>query len=403
MVTDMRSGLFFLTVLIVGMLAPALSGQSNDKDSGPRTPPVSRSGGEWLTGKELQSRLRGNIRATWSESPLPRVLDQISATQQVAFFLDRRVDKGLLVEYGQESGSVFQAIDQVVTRAGLSGMFVGDIYYVAAPEAIALFAVERERFREEASRLRGEAARWWLDAKTWSWPELSRPAELIGEHFPGQLVAADAAPFPHDLWPAFDGPELSRADMLLLILNGFGFAPQTEEGKRGAWSLRPVAPPADAQDVSYKIEIADDLNEKPSALLEEIRKTLPEAKIEARGTKWTVKASPVDLAALIRFLDLKRLARRDQGVAKGDSNAGLNSRRVVSLERQAPIIDILRTCARNLEVSLEFDEALRPALEKRIEIQVSRVTYEELIAETLKGTDLTWQLESSRLRILHKE
>lgn len=403
MVTDMRSGLFFFAVLAVAMLATVVSGQSDDKKSGLRTPPVSGSGIDWLTGEELHKRLRGNIRATWSESPLPRVLDQISASQKVAFFLDRRVDKGLLVAYGQDSGSVFQAIDQVVTRAGLSGMFVGDIYYVAAPEAITMFIVERERFREETSRLRGEAARRWLDSRSWSWPELSRPAELIEEHFPGQVVAADAAPFPHDLWPAFDGPELSRADMLLLLLNGFGFAPQAEKGRSGAWSLRPASPLADTREVSYKIELADDLEEKPSALLEEIRTTLPAARIEAQGKTWTVRARPSDLAAVIRFLDLKRFARRENGVAKSDSGSKQDSKKVVSLTRQGPIIDILKAVAQNLKVSLEFDEGLRPVLEKRIEIDVTRVTYEELIAEALKGTDLTWQLDSSRLRILRKE
>lgn len=397
MVTDMRSGLFFSAVFTVLMLATGINGQSASGVS-----PVSRSQ-QWLTGSELHSRLRGNIKATWSESPLPRVLAQISASQQVAFFLDRRVDKGLLVEYSQTSGSVFQAIDQILSRSGLAGIWVGDVYYIAAPQHVATLAMERERFNEETSRLRGEAGRWWSDTRPWSWPELSQPAELIEEHFTEQVAAPETAPLPHDLWPAFDGPELARSDMLLLLLNGFGLAPETAKGKRGAWSLRPVTSATGDEAVNYRIEIPDDIGQKSSELLEELRESLPDVKLDVRGREMSAKGRPIELVALIRLLDLKRFAQREDTALKGESKKSGNSKKVVSLKQQGPIIDILKACARNLEVSLEFDESLKAELGKRIEIDVSRVTYEELIAETLKGTDLTWQLDGTRLRILRKE
>ncbi len=397
MVTDMRSGLFFSAVFTVLMLANGINGQSANGVS-----PVSR-GQQWLTGSELHSRLRGNIKATWSESPLPRVLGQISASQQVAFFLDRRVDKGLLVDYSQTSGSVFQAIDQILSRSGLAGIWVGDVYYIAAPQHVAALAVERERFNEEASRLRGEAGRWWSDTQPWSWPELSQPAQLIAQHFPEQVAAADTAPLPHDLWPAFEGPELARGDMLLLLLNGFGLAPEPAKGKRGAWSLRPALSATGDEAVNYRIQLPDDIGQKPSELLEELRENLPDAKLDARGRELSVTVRPADLVTLVRLLDLKRFALREDTALKGESKISGNSKKVVSLKRQGPIIDILKACAKNLEVSLEFDESLKRELEKRIEIEVSRVTYEELFAEALKGTSLTWKLDGSRLQILRKE
>ncbi len=400
MVTDMLIGGFtsrssaticYLLLALLCTTPESVSAQSANGAKATESPakPIEV---QWLTGSQRRTQLRRTIRTSWSDISLAEVIGQIATTQKVNLFLDRRVDKNREIHIPSFNGSVFAALHQVLDQSDLHGVWINDVFYIGSLEQVARLIVTREQITGAFRELPEPVRRKWLVGKQYDWARLTCPDDLMKREFP----ELNAATLPHDLWPAWSGPEMTRLDLLLLIANGFDLEPSLGPSADEAIILAPKSAWKLDQPFEISISLPRDKEINQREILETIKQQFPEAVVRTNDRDWTVTATAEQLVLISGAID--RIL-----FSTGESSIGNpNSQKVISLKTQASIGGVLSTVAKNLNVELQFDPELRPIFEERIDVDVSRVTYEVLIKKAIEGTGLTFELTKTTLVIKRK-
>lgn len=371
----------FLGIVLVLLASPVLAQLQSPDD-------------RWISDPaELEQRLRAASRVTWSDTTLRDVLDSFSRTHRIALFLDRRVDPGQPVELDVDGVSVFETLQQVLDQCGLCSAWLDGICYIATAEDVGRLMYQRASLQTALRGMPGQARRYWASDHRMQWPRLSVPAELAGEWF-DESRCRWAAPLPHDLWPAFAGPRARRLDQILLMTHGFdrplrldpdsglllvGDSPRVSLDEPVPFRFRLPAVPA-----QRRREVARSVQQEFSSV---------DFRLDESALVATVR--PEEIGQILRHMD--RVAYAVDPAGGGAVTEPQN--RVVTLQTRASRGAVLNSIARELDLQLQFDPAVRPVLEQQVELDVKRASYDELIRKTLAGTALVHEIGQGRLLI----
>ncbi len=348
---------------------------------------------EWLTGTQRIAQLRRSITTNWNDVPLGQVIEQLSRTQRISIFRDRRVDPSVIVRMDVNALSVFEALCQVLDQQGLAGCWIGDIFYIAAPDDAARLLLARQTLRNEIERGGERVRRRWLARIDLDWPRLSVPDDLRRVVLAGIDDSEVEMRLPHDLWPAFGAADVPRFDALLLLVHGFDQDVAFDKGGE----IRLLATPRETDELRELREYRLETDRVPAGrrreILELIVSEFPEATFNPSADSTEVRAVAADILTIQMLAD--RLSFAGTKVAPGDEEG----KKVVSLRTRASIGQVLATAARNLGVELQYPPELREALDRQVELDVSRVTWRELIETALRETDLDWELDERVLAV----
>ncbi len=176
----------------------------------------------WKTGSEFHKQLDAPVGLTWEATPLRQGLMHLSRSQQVAIFLDRRVDPGQLVTYGAEAKPLRDVLREVAESQGLGMGFVGPIVYLGPTLTCRRIATLAELQNERVKELPAGSHERLLSRTPLTWPELTEPRLLLANVASGVgLTIPNIRTLPYDLWHAGDFPPLSFPEKATLILAGF--------------------------------------------------------------------------------------------------------------------------------------------------------------------------------------
>ncbi len=367
--------------LICGVLASSASGQTQDW----------RDSIAWRAGSQRQDQLRREVGSSWSGVPLREVLDQFSQSHRISLFLDRRVDPGQMIELQARNVSVFESLQQVLDQCGLSGCWMGDVYYIASPNDVGRLILNRDQLLDQVRQLPESSRRRMLARGAVQWPRLSRPHELLGQELAADAPDTGPDALPHDLWPEFSGPPLSKMDRLLMLVHGFD--KQWVVDGSGSLAMTDVAGQDPAEVVNYEFRIPATAGRSRSSMVESVRSAFPDTPLQISTDSLSVRTTPSMIARINQAIERLTFARVDH---TGDAPPGTT---VVSVQTRASMGRFLATAAANLNVTLEYDPALRDLLERQIDLSVKDVTYAQLIEQVLAGTGLEFDLDENRLLI----
>lgn len=172
---------------------------------------------------ELIDRLTTTIRTSIDQRPLRETLDQFARLGGYNLWVDRRIDPDQTVSLPAGPKTLFWALDQVATAAGVKVVAIGNLVLVGRPAWVdrltGLILINGDRFRQ-------------FPPAMISWPEATTPAEAIlaigpiaeenrKRPKPQGAPPADAPPLPHDLWPATRLQAIPRPLAKLLVESQF--------------------------------------------------------------------------------------------------------------------------------------------------------------------------------------
>ncbi len=376
------SGHWLPVCLLVAFAIPPIPSQS-----------VAQQSSSWLTGRAREEQLCRPLTATWS-GPLGQVLEQIARTQQISLFLDRRVDPGQRVDVQANRVSVFEAIQILLESCELSGCWIGDVYYIAAPRDVGQLLLNRNQMQTEIRRLSGPIRRQLVSRSTIAWPRLSQPSDLLNAELAGGRLIDPVPELPHDLWDQFAGPALPAIDRLFLLVHGFGKRPALNPD--GSGSLQLVDQLVDASPVNFRFRIPASRDYSRAEILAKIGQAFPESGLRDTSGSVSATTTPAMIARIQQGLE--RIA---WSIPPGQ-NTDPSGTQVVSVDTRASLGQILATAAARLNVELQFGAELREQLEEQIDLKVRDVSYRELIEQALSGSGLTYDLDDKNLTIRRK-
>ena len=341
-------------------------------------------GNKWLTGRDLDRFNQLSISAVWADAELRDRLLSFANQQNAAIFLDRRIDPSTPVEIGMNSVTPEQFLWAVGKSCGLGVCRIDNFYYFGPPESAATlpFAIE-ELNRATSKRRRASKVDWNKQAilKTDSVIEPKRLLEQLADQNGFTIKNLEA--IPHDTWAGFDLPATSLDNRVAILLVGFG---KWLERSADGTEIVIVDFPSIS---SGELTIKDVAELKPN--IKKYRTQFPSLSISFRGKRLVAKGPAMDLAAFkTELVNAQRSITDD------------NATKTFTLTTTASRGNILATIAAQTNHVLKFDRtngAIQKSLQAQIEIRVVNASFDELIAETLKGTNLKSELSGGQLEI----
>lgn len=338
---------------------------------------------DWKIGLEFRKALEQPIGIKWAENPVRDAIRNLSNNQQVAIWLDRRIDPSSKLEFELEDVPLGLLLDQLCEKYKVRKAVVGPVVYIGPPDTAeklaTLAALKRQHVGQQSA---SERARW-SRAVAWSVPKLAEPRELVRE-----LVRESGATLqnpeaiPHDIWPAIPLPPLTLADRLTLVLAGFDL---TFEQSPDGSTIRIIPAP---NTVEYEQSYA--WRGQNQSLAAQLQKKFPEIKVRATEDKVFVTAKHEIHEQIDRMMSGETV--RTVKVAPGGK---VYSLRVDNQSAGA----VVKTVAKELGKEMVYDPALLEKLKTNVSFTVKDANLQELLDKVLKPLDLTFEMNEASLII----
>lgn len=196
----------------------------------------------YLKSEAFREKLDAPISATYQNVPLRRAVYELTHDGGLALVLDRRIDPSILIEQRWSGRSRRAVLEDLAEEHGGELAVVGDVLYLAPPEAARRLEPLIERRRRElvvlpAARRRELTRNWTLH-----WDDLESPQQVlerVAEHYAFALEGADRVPW--DLWAGSTLPETAAVEQMSFVLAQFDLTYRWEE--RGAAARIVPIPP----------------------------------------------------------------------------------------------------------------------------------------------------------------
>lgn len=357
----------------------------------------------WRTGEALRDQLATPIGVNWVDNPVRQGLANLSRSQQVAIFLDRRVDPGRRVTLACEETPLEEVLRRIADELELGQCIVDSVVYIgpkATAERLPTLSMVK---KDQARKLPPAMVKRLAERKPFAWEMLAAPRELI-EKLAGEISAQspDLAFFPHDLWPASEWPAMSAIDRLTLLLAGFDLTfdltlDENAAARQSGLVLRLAPMPAEVLARREHRAIGDG-----QRTLERLRELFPEAQIRLQQGKLEVLASAEDHEAIDRALRGEspsgRPTARTSGRPPAASAAGAEKRYTLKTPAQ-PVGGLAKALGKQLGLEVTLDRSAESRLATPVAIEVREATLEELLDALVAPAGLAYELDGRTLVI----
>jgi hypothetical protein len=371
--------LTFVTIMIAFALPttlPALCQTSKPSDDEFSQRPV-----KWLIGRELDQNNQLAIAASWTDAPLRERLAAFSRQQRTGIFLDRRVDPSQLINITIARQTPEQFLWQIAEKCDLGICRIENFYYLGPAETAESFPHLWSAMKKASSKFRRSSTVRWTDRQPVQYTSIVQPKQLLNElaeQYEFSITNPDE--LPHDVWSAFELPEMTLDLRIAILLVGFDkWYERSEDGKK----LTIV----DFPEVEVgRTEIRDLVDAKK--LSTEMKAKFPELRFSTSRTTIKAVGPPSQLAQLQRMLVMNQKA-----VVNNNDLAPLTLTTTAS--RKAILMKIAEVKGKKFA----FQSGTQQALSEQVSVSVKNASVHELIKQVLKGSDLKYELNEIQLKI----
>jgi len=341
----------------------------------------------WKSEAELDQQLELPAGVRWGSNPLRPALTNLARIQQVAIFLDRRVDPDQAVDLIITDIPLHELLQRIASQLKLGLGQVGPVIYLGPPSTASVLGTVAALREEQAQQLPPAVRSRVTRMQPLRWPELATPRELVQEIAAGVgLSVVGLEQIPHDLWPAVDLPPLTFVQSLSLVLAGFGLTFEySSDGS--AIQLQPL--PATAS-ILRRIP----LRGSPAAVGAEIRRRFPDARFTIEAGSVMVDSTIETVAAIRRMLDSPS-PRPKIPTAK----AKVEKRYTLRVQDK-PLGAVAAAIAKELGVELRLAAGAEELRDKLVWLDVKEATLDQLLRTLLDPGGLTYRLDEQTLEIL---
>jgi len=333
--------------------------------------------------KDFEAKWQATIGLSWNENPLRDALNRLSESQEIAIWLDRRIDPDQKITLRVSDQTVEQTLNTLANQLDIGLCVVGPVAYLGPKSTTAKLATVAALREDEMRRLPAERSRVLMSPKSSQWNDLATPQELVDQ------LATDAkievvAQLPHDLWAGNRMPPLSFANRMSLIVAGFDrtfvFSP---DGSAVRFVLIP-----ETVEITRKYRLPG----SASKAAEAVAKIAPNARLRTVGEELEVTGSQESHDKVRRLLAGERVVRPPV--------APTGSRKVFKLTvEEQQIGAILNLVAKETKKKLNAPATVIEKLKARVSFSVDDVGLEELLNATLKGSDLKYRVTETEIQI----
>lgn len=342
----------------------------------------------WKTGARFNEALQRPISIASSEVPLRQTLNNLSASQQVAILLDRRIDPSQRVEIDAANLPLREVLDRLARRCHATMCVLPDVVYIG-PQPIAgnlrtLLALSERALLQTPATVRAQ----WKAAKPMQWQDLSTPRDILKSlAASGHVEIEGAESIPHDLWAGTSTPALPLTTRVGLVLAQFDRTLTFSSDHRAHIATAPT-------DVTLERRYPAGLLAQQKA--ERWKQLVPAARIE-------VVDREIRVAARVEDHELLHAANEPaNSVQIPGSVEQLRVDRLVLQE--VPLGQVLESLSSRLGLQFKYDaqalEAVGVGLQQPISLEIEKATIDELLTAALRPLGLAFRRSGREVEVL---
>ena len=349
-----------------------------------------RSRQRWVTGNALRQRLSSPIDVAWVDTPLRPAISRLEQSFQIAFFLDRRIDPGLKVNFSSKVEHFSNFVDVFAREHRLHSFWLGPIAYIGHEVKTECGAVRLDVQADYiANQLPRKVSRFWQRKKSLRWPNLTEPKQLVAQiGKDAGIKVVDVDRVPHDLWLADDLPALSVANRLGIILLGFGLS--FDVNADGSATIVQIDP-SEIVTLDYPLSAR-------------LANPIEDLKLELTGAAVRVDRAVCSLTgSLEQHVRLRHWIRSNKPTHKRkiSNRDSAESYQVYSLNiQEQPFQPVIESLARRLQLTTEWQPAISNDKKmQRVSFQVQNATQEELLDAATSSAGVRYRVDGNTLKI----
>lgn len=330
----------------------------------------------YFSGKRFERQLDSPASIFWSDVPLSDAISNLSQTRRLAIWLDRRCDPNQLVSFGANLARLRDCLWKLSEeQEELDVAWVGDVIYVAPPNAANRLATVNAVHQQMLARLPGSQRGKWRQSKSMVWPKLTSPIQLVD-----QLEAELGMPIigkakvSHDLWPARQLPSIPLYQRLELLLAGFDLTFVFDEQGVAKIVEMPDSPRVTQSHKIPKPRLAD---------VQAVLERFPLAKLQA---------SELSASWFVHQLVLRT-------VTPPPTKRDLDRIRYTLRAENQTLGTFVRSLCKQLDLECDFNGVEHEKLEARVSFEVKQADIRTLFEEILKPAGLEFTLDGDKLMV----
>ncbi len=329
------------------------------------------------------------ISFTASQISLRQALQNLSAAIRLSIFLDRRIDPEQIIDLDFNQVTLDDALDRIAARGRAGVALVGPVAYLGPQETARQLRTLCALRTAEAAKLPAAAKKAALESRTFAWPSLATPAEVVDRlAIEAGIEVEGADQLPHDLLAGVDLPAMPWVDRLSLFAGQFGL---TFGFERGGKTIKLVPIPE-----SVQLEKSYPAGRDPAATIERLKAQAPDAEIELVRGRIMVRG---------RVEDHDLLAPSRENPAGPATTPGAQAY-TLKMEN-VPLDAFLAQLGPKVGVTFQLDEpALKAAGIKpssTLSVDVTTVPLDGLLHAALDPLGLRWQRAGQTITVTVKE
>ena len=372
-----RGSVVLLATVVLGFYAAA-GWAASPARTVERVPPASELSRweAWRAQDALRGPLLQSVQLQTTGSPLREFLARIADTQQIAFFLDRRIDPGTKVRLSGERHPLHVTLREIAAgaEAGLSSC--GPCLYVGPPESARDLQTLLAMHRDTVGQLAPPARNRWNSQHTFSWPRLSSPQNVLADVAQqARITIQGVDTLPHDLWPEVRLPPLEVVQVVTLLLASLDASLVQGSNNR---SVRIVP---------LQGEVAIQRTFGPRVLagrsLEQLHQLAPDAQLARSGGRILFRGRWEDFQLLLHGPQPEMLPPQPSTADSAFTFRVRGKQLRTVLQHLATELD--------LELQLPQDEEVASRLDRSVTITVNGATVDTMLTKVLRPHGLTFQ------------
>jgi hypothetical protein len=342
-------------------------------------------------------RSEGRVSVTWQGQQLGAGLARLAELQQVAIWIDRRVDPSTSVDASASNQPLLDVLRGLGEPHGWSATAFNGIAYFGPKQTADELATLAALARQQVAKAPTSTRNAWLKSDAWSFPRLSQPRELLGGLAKSAVASISGAELvPLDLWPARSLPPMPVVDRVILLLSGFDLTCEiSADGRR--LNIVPIKRPVQIRR-EYSVPAAR------TADVNRVLTAMPAAKTERHGQRMTVFASIEEHEQLTAALRGRPQPANHAKPPSTDHPATqLSNQRFTLRIENKPVGAVIDHLAKQLDLEVTWDPALQAGPKTRrdafVSCEVREANIDGLLKAILSPAKLAFQRDGRRVAI----
>lgn len=337
---------------------------------------------KWKTGGDFAKALRAPLDRTRNERPVGETLTVLSRDTGVAMLLDRRVDPNQLVSIDAHGISLADELKVLANTLQLGVGSIGAVQYLGTKTTAARVEALSELRRRDAAASGRKA---WLSTAASSWDDLAEPRELAQDIAKAAgATISNPETIPHDVWAAWSGPALAHADRLTLVLAGFDLTfALSDDGTEVTIIPAPN---------ELTFERTYDVTGTPSAVSGELKRLLPDVKVQASGSKAVRVTATAEQHAQVADLIAGKRTTTKRVVVPGKKEYSLNAKNQL-------IGAMVQALAKERGLKVQASESIIDKLKQHGTVEFEKVSFEVALKKVLDPVGIKYKLTETTLEL----